>query len=190
MSRTITIRAPFNGYVTQVYVNNGSALEPNGKILELVDPSHLHAELMVFERDAHSVKADQPIDVQISGEKSTRKGHVHLVGTEINDDRTVYVHAHLNEADLTLRPGTTLTAIIETGGTEVDAITSSAIVRHDGRSWIFTRESDTTFIMHEVKVGKQSDGMSAIESSSDLHNQQIVVNGANHLLGVLTKEEE
>lgn len=186
LSRTVTMRAPFNGYVTQVYVNNGTALEPNGKILELVDPSHLHVELLVFERDAAMVHVDQPITIRLSGENAYRTGHVHLVGTEIGKDRTVYVHAHLNEADAGLRPGTTLTAIIETGGRSADAVPAAAVARHDGKSWIFTKEGDLTYTIHEVRVGREDLGMVEIKNASELRGKQIVSAGANHLIGVLS----
>jgi membrane fusion protein, heavy metal efflux system len=190
LSRTVTMRAPFNGYVTQVYVNNGAALEPNGKILELVDPSHLHVELLVFERDAAMVHVDQPITVRLSGESADRKGHVHLVGTEIGKDRTVYVHAHLNEADPGLRPGTTLTAIIETGGTNVEAVPVAAVAKHDGKSWVFTKNTNGTYTMHEVQVGREDLGMVEIKNGSELRGKQIVAAGANHLIGVLSNTGE
>lgn len=190
MTRTVTIRAPFNGYVTKVYVNNGSALQPNDKILELVDPTHLHVELLVFERDAQKVQIDQPITVRLSGEKADRKGHVHLVGTEIGEDRTVYVHAHLNDADPTLRPGTTLTAIIETGGTNVEAVPVAAVAKHDGKSWVFTKNADGTYTMYEVQVGREDLGMVEIKNASELRGKQIVAAGANHLIGVLSNTGE
>jgi len=51
MRQTVSITSPINGYVTQVNVNIGSYVNPADVIFKTIDPDHLHAELIVFEKD-------------------------------------------------------------------------------------------------------------------------------------------
>lgn len=181
LSRRITLTAPFNGYVTQVYVNTGSAVEPNGKLLELVDPTHLHVELAVFESDAARVREGQSMSVRISGENQPRDGHVHLVGTKIKSDRTVDVHGHLDVADPTLRPGTTVTASIHIEDSVRTAVASEAIVTADGATWVYVKTAPHTYERRRVTPGVEEDGYTEILNHADLQELPVVSKGAHRL---------
>jgi len=51
ISRSITLTAPFNGFVSKVNVNIGKYVNPTDVLFELVDPSEILLNLMVFEKD-------------------------------------------------------------------------------------------------------------------------------------------
>lgn len=177
ISSTVTIKAPFNGYVTQIYVNTGTALEPRGKILDLVDPSHLHAELQVFERDAASLHEGQSMQVQLTGEQHTRSAHIHLVGTEVDADRTVVVHAHLDTNDKRLRPGTTLLATINLDPHEALTIPESAVFASDSTQWVFVQEKPGTYHKVQVATGSSSNGFVAVRGSDISATTKVIVKG-------------
>src|SRR5688572_24757879 len=51
VTSTINLYSPINGYVTQVNVNIGKFVNPIDVLFEIVDTEHLHAELIVFEKE-------------------------------------------------------------------------------------------------------------------------------------------
>jgi len=181
LSRRITVTAPFDGYVTRVDVNTGSAVPPNGTLLELVDPTHLHVELAVFESDAARIKEGQEITVMISGEDAVREGHIHLVGTKIKDDRTVDVHAHLDKPDGRLLPGTTLMARIHIEDSLHYAVPSGAIVTADGGTWLFVKTGEHTYERVSAVVGEEEDQYSEILNGEAFVGKQIVIHGGHRI---------
>ena len=177
ISSEVHIKAPFNGYVTKVYVNTGTAVEPRGKVLDLVDPTHLHAELQVFERDATLLHDGQSMQVRITGEQQTRSAHVHLIGTEVDADRTVVVHAHLDKNDVSLRPGTTLMATISLNPHQALTIPETAVFTSDSTKWVFVQEKPGSYRKVQVTTGAHTNGFVAIDGTALTANTKVVVKG-------------
>lgn len=177
----VAIPAPFNGYVAKVLVNTGSMVQPNGTLLEVIDPSHLHLELSVFERDARRLLPHQAVSVRISGDTADRPAHVHLIGSTINADRTVDVHAHLDRPDGTILPGTTLQATIHAGDTQRPAVPSLAIVRKNNVPGVWAVTSTGTYTFLPVLPGIEEQGWTELIDADELLGRSIVVQGAQRL---------
>ena len=181
ISRQISLTAPFSGYVTTLNVNIGTAVEPNGKVLELVDPSHIHAELQVFERDVPQLHQGQTFTVVLSGEQRQRSGHIHLIGSEISTDKTVSVHGHLDSLDPTLRPGRTITATIATDPHEALTVPESALIQSGGKSWVYVQDSPGRYKMVIVTVGSRANGYVEVKGDGLDTTHEVVVKGAQAL---------
>ena len=186
LSRVISVPSPITGYVTDVIVNNGMYVAPNTPMMQLADTDHMHIELSVFERDLTGVTADLPVRVRLTDDPSRERiGHVHLVGREVRQDRTVAVHAHLNVPDPSLIPGTTVQAVIETAPHQGWVIPESAVVRFDGRYYVFTG-TKSRLVRREVRVGAPQQGRIEILSGHDwLASESIVGTGASIVLGAM-----
>ena len=78
---------------------------------------------------------------------------IHLIGREINKERTVQVHCHTDKEDTELLPGMYLSAHVETGGASVPALPDEAVVDYNGKKYIF--------IVSEEKMSKTSPQESA-----------------------------
>lgn len=181
ITRQVTIRSPFDGYVTAVLVNTGTAVEPNGKIVDLVDPSHIHAELQVFEREAPLLQPGQQFSLQLSGEQKTRTGHIYLVGAEIGTDKTVSVHGHLDVPDKTLRPGRTLVATIETNPHDALTVPDEAVIRSGEHAWVYVQDGSGRFRKVVVTTGAQTAGYTQVSASTLDTSSMVVVKGAQAL---------
>ena len=57
ISKSISFKSPISGYVTKVNVNAGKYVAPTDVLFEIMDPSDLHARLVVFE--CHPVRIDK-----------------------------------------------------------------------------------------------------------------------------------
>lgn len=181
ITRQVSITAPFDGYVTRVLVNTGTTVAPQGQLLEVVDPSHMHVELSVFEHDAQRLQIEQPITIQLSGDTTSRPGHVHLIGTRVNNDRTIDVHAHLDRPDPSLRPGTTLTAMVHLGDTQRLAVPLEAVVVRDGVTGIWRQTATHAYVFQPVVTGIEEDGWVELVNANQLQSAAIVVKGAHRL---------
>ena len=191
ISRSIKVPAPISGYVTSVRVNNGVFASPNTVMLELVDPSHMHIELSVYERDIQKLRVDQSVLVSLTDAPQVqREAYIHLIGKDVRPDRTVAVHAHLRHPDPTIVPGTTLTAVVQSEPRMSWVVPEHAVVQFDGKSWIFTG-SPTACVRREVQVGAIENGTAEIIGAPAwIATEKILVQGASAVLGAMVQRGE
>jgi cobalt-zinc-cadmium efflux system membrane fusion protein len=114
VSRSITVRAPIEGYMTQILVNNGHLAVADTPMATMVDDEHKHLHLKVFGKDVHRLKEDQLVKVHMAGSDSTYIAEIFLIGKQLDmNDRSVSVHAHLKEDAPDLIIGSFIYAEIE-----------------------------------------------------------------------------
>ncbi|MEX2232415.1 MAG: efflux RND transporter periplasmic adaptor subunit [Cyclobacteriaceae bacterium] len=212
---SINLYSPINGYVTEVNVNIGKYVNPTDVLFEIVDTEHLHAELIVFERDVPKLKIGQQVRFTLADESKERLATVYLIGRQIGKDRTIQIHCHIDEEDKELLPGMYLNAVVETGGAQVPALPDDAIIDFQGTKYIFilakgpagteegthaktqgqdegTREEGQHFEMTEIETGHSEFGYTEIVSTeiSKLREGNVVVKGAYSLLSKMKNSEE
>ncbi len=191
LSRSVRIPAPISGYVTTVNVNTGSYVAPNQPLMEIVDTDHMHIELTIFERDVQKLRVGQPVTVSLTDAPDrTREAHIHLIGKDVRADRTVVVHAHLNTADPSLLPGTTLTAVVAADPRQSWVVPESAVVTFDGRSYVFTGTPEA-LVRRAVNVGITENGRTELLGELGWPaGTPVLVQGATAVLGVMTNKDE
>ncbi len=194
IQKTIELRSPINGYVTQVYVNIGAFVNANTVLFEIVDTEHLHAEVSVFEKDINAIKVGQRVSVILANESKPRTAKVYLIGKEIAPDRTVKIHCHLDEEDTHLLPGMYLTAFIEAADENTQALPINGIVLFEGKSYVFELVNHTkgnyTFKRIEVQQGTTDKNYIAIQANEMLTNKKLVLQGAHALLAAMANTED
>ena len=190
---TIKLESPISGYVTQVNVNIGSYVQPKDVMFRIVDTEHLHAEIIVYEKDLPHIFVGQKVWVKLPNEHKERHAHVYLVNKEISADRTIRVHCHLDEEDPTLIPGTYIQAQLVTTNAKAEAVLTSSIVSHEGRQYIFVTDAkQQQFHYYEVESLLTSGDWSSIKFISNRPdtNAQVVSHGAYDLISKLKNAEE
>ena len=169
----------------------------------IADSNHMHADILVFEKDIPKIKVGQTIQFTLSNETKERMATIHLIGRKISKDRTVQVHGHLRREDQNLIAGTYLKATIETGGNKVPALPEAAIVNFEGKEYIFALSEEKTanvedkgfrFSLIQVKTGLSESGFTEVTlpEGTNLQSLKIVIKGAYDLLSKMkhSKEEE
>lgn len=211
---TINLYSPIDGYVTEVNVNIGKFVNPADVLFEIVDTEHLHAELIIFEKDVPKLKIGQKVRFTLANETKERMATVYLIGREISADRTIRIHCHIDKEDKELLPGMYLMAVVETGGALVPAIPNEAIIDYQGKKYMFivseethtdehegdehkeeskedAHEEGTHFKMVEIATGYSELGYTEITLPEAFDNEtQIVIKGAYSLLSKLKNSEE
>lgn len=94
----IALRAPISGNVNRIGVRTGAFVSPATEIMEIVNTDHIHLEFLVFEKDISSIREGQEIRFRVP-EVSAKmmEGSVYLIGSTIDENRTVKVHGHVEE---------------------------------------------------------------------------------------------
>ncbi|WP_282159994.1 efflux RND transporter periplasmic adaptor subunit [Ulvibacterium marinum] len=186
---TATLYAPISGSVTKVLVSRGAYVSPSSPILEIVDNDHIHLELSVFEKDIMQVKKGQPILFRIpEASDNTFEAEVYLVGTTINENRTIQVHAHLkNEKENRFLTGMFVEADIVTDQLQTLALPSEAVVTIDDKAYVLLLVSENDgnyqFRKLEVQTGQTHGNYTAIGNVEKLDpNNRFLTKGAFGLI--------
>lgn len=139
---SMPVVASISGSVTEVNVKIGSNAEVGKPLFNIVDNSKLHVDLLVYEKDLQKVKAGQSIRFTLTNQDNTEiKGKVFNVSQSFeNDTKSVAVHADITNNSHALIPGMYVNALIDVGTKEVQALPIDAIVKADGREFIFVLE--------------------------------------------------
>lgn len=139
----LVLRAPADGYITEVRAHVGMAVEASMPIYRMVDPSHLHIELALLPAQVELVKPGMKVQVAINGLASSHTATVHLVSRTVSEEsRTVNAHLHPDGEIPGLMPGMYATAYIATGADSTWALPRSAAVRHEGKWMAVVREGE------------------------------------------------
>ena len=193
ISRDVNLHSPINGFVTKVNVNIGKYVNPSDVLFELVNPDDIHAAVTVFEKDINSFKAGIKGVVSLADQSGTKYNvEVILVAKNIDDTRSGLVHCHFENPSHNLLPGMFLTGVFELNNKATDAISEEAVVKYEGKEYIFLTKNGTTFSLHQVETGARENGYVELEPDSVKVWMQtrVVVKGAYALLGMLKNKIE
>ncbi len=183
----IALRSPINGFVTATPVNKGRYVNPTEVLAELVDPTDIHAELTVFEKDINHIKIGQEVKVNaVSATGDTFPARVILVSHNIDENRRGYVHCHFGKYHAELLPGMAIVGEVHVDRNELPVISENAVVMHSGKHYVFREVSPKNFRLTEVQTGNRHDGQIALTNNNiDWTKEKVVVSGAFNMLGIL-----
>jgi len=204
----VPVSAPISGYITAVNVKIGTNAEPGKPLFSIVDNSQMHVDLLVYEKDLYKVKEGQSVRFVLTNQDHSEiRGRIFSVGKAFeNETKSVAVHADIINDRQMLIPGMYVNALIDVGANEVPALPSEAIVKAEGREFIFILEEDGDTHAHEeggeehthgihfrrveVKTGVTQLGYTGVTLLQELPAEaKIVRSGAYYLQSHLLKTE-
>ncbi|GHC50674.1 efflux RND transporter periplasmic adaptor subunit [Ulvibacter litoralis] len=189
ISSVVTIYSPIAGSITKMNVTRGTYVSPATAILEIINNDHIHLELSVFEKDVMKLKKGQVINFKIP-ESSTEiyKAEVHLLGTAIEENRTIKVHGHIeNESEANFLTGMFVEAEIVTESEDAKALPETAIIAFEDSNVVLKLVESTPdgyyFEQVAINVGSSYDGYTALTSLENLlATDTVLSNGAFNLV--------
>lgn len=189
--QSISIYAPFDGFVSKMLVNVGKYVSPSDIMFELVNLHHLQLNLKVFEKDWDKIKVGQQLLAYAnSNPTKTYDGQVVLLGKNISEDRAVDVRVSLKGGGDKLLPGMYMNANLVVPGVETAALPEDCVVDFEGGKYVFEILDSNRFKMISVQSGYSGDGWVAIENPTQLDGKKIVQEGAYTLLMALKNKGE
>jgi len=188
---SLSVTAPSDGFVTSVFINTGQVVAEGANICELVNIEHIHAELMVFEKDISRVKEGQAVEFElVSSPGKIHKASVFMINHKISRERTVQVHAHLEEMKPEFMPNMQITARILIGGQKEWTVPASSLVNFAGRTVIYAAAAAPgTFKPIPVEVLNSEGNFIALKfpEGTNPANLNVVSEGAYDLKSVAEK---
>ena len=194
INRSFPVIAPISGYLTEVNSKIGSFIAPGQSLMEIVDMSHLHVELSVYDSDAMRVKEGQKMRIWMSARPdSVFEAEIYLVDKEFDpESRTVKVHGHFEE-DQPFIVGMYVEGEIVLGETKGLSIPAEAAVFADQQRYVFLAkdaEQGTLFQAVRLEEGAESGGLLLLPAHAlPAGYNKVVTKGAGYLLGEWMKEE-
>jgi cobalt-zinc-cadmium efflux system membrane fusion protein len=201
-STVVNIHSPINGVVREVYINTGKYFNPKDVLMDITDATDLHVELKVYEDDIHLVRNGQRIRFRLANApEEWMEAEVFLMGNNVREDRSITIHGHLKDKKEKLLPGMFVNAQIEVEAKELYAVPEEAIVRFEGKHYLFQSlgkrkegtETMNDFEMLEIIKGNEEEGFIAftfVDKSQNIASMEIVLKDAFTLLAKAKNSEE
>ena len=191
ISSTIKIYSPINGFVSKVNVNIGKFVNPSDVLFELIDPSSIHLNLKIFEKDLNKLAVGQKLIAYSNNDPSKKyEAEMSLISRDLSTERIAEVHCHFENADKSLAPGMYMNAEIQLKNDRKLAIPEDAIVNFEGSDYVFVQKSNNTFEMTPVKIGIIENGFIEVVNAESFNDKQLVTKGAYTLLMTLKNKSE
>ncbi|MCF0059651.1 efflux RND transporter periplasmic adaptor subunit [Dyadobacter sp. CY356] len=199
---TVSVTAPISGYITEVNIKIGSNVQPGNVLFSIVDNTKMHVDLLVYEKDLQKVKPDQTVRFVLTNQDNAEiRGKIFSVGKAFeNETKSVAVHADILNDKQILIPGMYVNALIDIGKNKVDALPVDAVIKADGREFIFVLEDEEKkkkseensyhFQRIEVKSGTTQLGYVQVTPLQVLEkNARIVLKGSYYIQSHLLKSD-
>jgi cobalt-zinc-cadmium efflux system membrane fusion protein len=155
ISSVVGIYAPINGSIAKINVAKGQFVSPTTEIMEIIDNSHIHLELSVFEKDILKIKKGQDIRFMIpEAADKVFNGEVYLVGTSIDENRTIKVHGHPTDESHNFLTGMFVNAEILIDSQKANALPENAVLEGEKGHYILVldEEQKDSFYFKKIKV--------------------------------------
>ena len=195
IAQRISLRSPIEGFVQKVEVKTGQYVEPQTELFEIVNTHHVHADLMVFEKDVYKVKKGQKVTFNVqSMSQNELTAEIYSVSKTFEDNpKAVHVHAEIENKSGNLIPGMYIQGRIQVENTVTEALPESAIVKDGDRFYVFTVEKeneDRSFKPVEAILGAKDGDWVAVQFPEDIEkNTKFAYNNAYYLIAEMKKGE-
>lgn len=156
------IRAPFDGVVTERYVEVGEYVQPSSRVVSLAQVDELRLEFSLPEANFTDVKngADVAFRVVAYKDEVFRGKVVHISGA-IRDTRDVLVEAVVANADHRLLPGMFAEVELDTGTRKLPSVPETAVFEQHGKQNVFVVK-DGRLEQRVLQTGPRVEGRIAI----------------------------
>ncbi|SIR32471.1 efflux RND transporter periplasmic adaptor subunit [Maribacter ulvicola] len=195
IAQRIALRSPIEGFVQKVEVKTGQYVEPQTELFEIVNTHHVHADLMVFEKDVYKVQKGQKVNFIVQSIPDTElTAEIYSVGKTFEDTpKAVHVHAEIENKKGNLIPGMYIKGKIQVENNEAKALPESAIIKEGDRFYVFSvvkGNNDWSFKPIEVLLGSKDSQWISVQFTDSIDNKtQFAYNNAYYLNAEMKKGE-
>ena len=194
----VPVKSPIDGFIEKVLVRIGQYVAPQDQMFLVVNNEHVHADLMVYEKDVHKVKKGQKVTFSVESLPNTRlTAKIFSVGKQFEETpKAVHVHAEIIDMVEGLIPGMFINGNIESESLEVLALPEEAIITEDNRSYLFKVEKKEDgegkvmwdFQPIEIKTGISHNGWTEVKLLEPLSKgAKIAWNNAYYIVAEMNK---
>ena len=151
------LRAPLAGTVVERHIFAGQSVDAHLVAFRVANLDHLWVELAVFESNLEAIRKDDPVEIRRVGAPADPiPGRVAYVGEVVDPGtRTAEIRVAVSNTEHKLRPGQSVTAIIQASGPSRTMLTvpMTAVTYIDGRPTVFLAESPDRVVPTAIELG-------------------------------------
>lgn len=165
-SRTLTLNAPYSGFVTVKEVFEGSRIEPGTPLFSIVDLSHVWVEADLYEYEARTVQLNQSATLSLAYDAGTSfPARVSYIYPYLNSDtRTLRVRFEVDNPGQRLKPGMFAQVVLSSDETEGVLVPDAAVMDTGTRQLVFVATAVGRFEPRAVVVGPRANGQALLLS--------------------------
>lgn len=175
----LTIKAPFNGIVSNIKIKAGQPLNSNELICTVSDMSKLIVKFDMIEDDYYNIHKGLSVYVTSYSTKETFKGEIININPQINENGLFTVCAEINNPKLKLVDGMKVKIKILGESKQALLVPKEAIVKRNNDNIIFTYEQNKA-VWNFVTIDDENSSVVAISES--LKPGDIVITEGNLFL--------
>lgn len=190
----IVLRTPFAGIVDEIFVSRGQRVKSGDQLFVVADTSDLWVRAQVHEKQWTTVELAEGQEVRVTvpgaAEHRTTARVKHIGGTVDAESRSVAIVGSLTNDDAHYKPGMFVWVELPQGEPhEALAVPAAAVMRHEGKAFVFTPTDDGGFRRTDVETGIETDNL--VEITRGLQaGQRVVARGAFLVKSELLLEDE
>lgn len=196
----VPVTSPIDGYIRLVEVKIGQFVQPQTEMFEIVNIDHIHADLMVFEKDMNKVRQGQKVKFTIeSSPEKELEAEIFAVGKAFEQEpKAVHLHAEIENKEGLMIPGMYVRGRIMVDEIEAFALPNEGVVRDGEKFYLFTVEKEVEengdieweFEPVEIAIGNEDDGWTEVKPLKVIEKGTVVAwNNAYYLLAEMKKGE-
>lgn len=195
VTQRIPVRSPIEGAVQKVNVKTGQFVQAQDAMFEIINTEHVHADLMVFEKDISKVEVGQTVVFRVESLPGTElEARIISVGQTFEEGpKAVHVHAEIDNKPDNLIPGMYVNGRIMVDETRMRALPQDAIGQDGGKSYAFRAEREGegwSFKPVEITTGAGDGEWVAVNFLSDMESTDLFAfNNAYYLMAQMKKGE-
>ncbi|GAD58668.1 efflux RND transporter periplasmic adaptor subunit [Brevundimonas sp. BAL450] len=176
--QTYAITAPISGMIVAKNVNVGSITGGGEPMLMIGDPTRLHAEFLLYPRDAERVRAGQPVVVKSLAGDYTFNGRIEAVLPSADlTSQVLIAHVDLPYQGGVWRPGLGVSGEVQVGAGQVPlAVRTRALQPFRDFTVVYARFG-TTYEVRMLELGRRTPEWTEVLSGID-PGTEYVVDGA------------
>lgn len=191
---TLVLRTPFDGVVEDVFIARGERARVGDRLFVVADTSVLWVRAQIHERQwtAVDVANGQTVRVTVPGADAHETSAVvnHVGATVEAESRSVPLVAELTNNDSHYKPGMFVWVDLPQGDLrKALAVPASAVMRHEGKAFVFIPDGPERFRRLDVTTGIESGDLLEVTSGLEA-GQQVVSDGAFVLKSELLLEKD
>lgn len=195
----VPVTSPIEGTIVKVKVRTGQFVQPEKDIIEIINTHHIHADLMVFEKDIYKVSEGQQVRFKVETLPDQELfAEIYSVGKKFEKDpKAVHVHAEIENKTGKLIPGMYIKGQILTDSTMSYALPEGAIIRDKEKYFAFLAKKEEggenpswMFTPVEVVTSNSNNNWVVVKFLKEVpQNSQFAMNNAYYLIAEMNKGE-
>jgi len=178
----LTIRAPYDGFITDRFIDKGQNIALLAQLFTIVDRDPLEAKIYLPEKEIFGITEEQPVSLALNSQKNlTFQGRIRQISPAV-DSRTgtVKVTVEVTNAPAQVRPGSFVDVrLVTQKHDQAILIPKKALIEEAGEQYVFTIDKDVA-ARRSIQTGFTDDQFAEVISGVQV-GQPVVVAGQGAL---------